>query len=167
MIRDMNWWFHALLSKASRLSIFQPCKFLFIASSHIMFGWHQLILCYHTLKCCYALMPLEASVGYDQNHLSRCIGVTPTLSHILLFHTLHFLLWPRIYPNRCTFAMLICWICHHLIGQKNIISPNHPIELSLFLLWHLLSWRMVESWHHFNPSFNSMTNIFIDIAIPR
>ena len=118
--------FHAPLSMAKSLSIFQTFRSLLTDSSHVKFGLPRPLLTFSARF----IRPLctGASGGLRwicPNHLRRCwtsfssIGATPSLSRISSFRTRSFLVWPHIHLNMRISATPNCWICRLFVGQHS------------------------------------------------
>uniref|UniRef100_A0A0A9DSG9 Uncharacterized protein n=1 Tax=Arundo donax TaxID=35708 RepID=A0A0A9DSG9_ARUDO len=128
-IHDFGTWianFHAPLSIASSLVIFQSFRSLFIDSSRVKFGLPRPLL---TLSVRFELPQCTSASGGKgcicANHLKRywtsffSIGATPTLSRMSSFQTRYFLLWPHILLSIRIFATLNYWTCRLLVGQHS------------------------------------------------
>uniref|UniRef100_A0A0A9D4W7 Uncharacterized protein n=1 Tax=Arundo donax TaxID=35708 RepID=A0A0A9D4W7_ARUDO len=122
--------FHAPLSMASSLVIFQSFKSLFTDSSYVKFGLPRPLL---TLSVRFILPLCTGTSGglhcMCSNYLKRCwtnfssIGTTPTLSRMSSFQTRSFLVWPDIHLSIRISATLNRWTCRLLV-DKHFVPYN-------------------------------------------
>ena len=147
--------FHAPLSMASSLVIFQFFRSLFIDSTHDKFGLPRPILALsaiqHDLSIRYALALLEAWRSICPNHLRWCqtIGVTQ-LSRISSFLTDPFLCG-HIHVNMRISATPNCWTCCLLFGNILLHTTSQVESLSYRTCNVSFCGTIVteEAWRHF------------------